>query len=432
MQAKRLRDKADIPEAQRKLLETLPLKMESEVNRIWNGNFDDLCSYVDTYGGFSIPADYVGAHGTRLSAWATVQRMKRAKGELDEERIAKLEYIDFPWKIDRWQQSYEQAKAYVKTHGDLDMQKAYKTEDDYGLGNWVYAQQDAYRKGTLSADKIAKLEKLGMVWTQESTWDINFCKASAYYKEHGSYPQKRSAKPGIELEVATWVDSQRQRFNRGEQTPEHIEQLKTIGLYFRELPTTSWEYGYLQAKAYYENHGNLDVLLTYSEGEGFRLGYWIRRQRENRSALTEEQIQKLDAIGMVWNPPTYWDTWYAKAKAYHDLHNTLPYYPASFTDQDEEKLHEWLRQQRGRRKTGKLNQEQIEALDALGMNWLNSKEQAWENGFAAASKYYEENENLSVAATYSTQDGYPLGQWIHTQRRSREKIDTHLRIGENG
>ena len=57
------------------------------------------------------------------------------------------------------------------------------------------------------------------------------------------------------------------------------------------------------------------------------------------------------------------------------------------------------------------------------MNWLNSKEQAWENGFAAASKYYAENRNLSVPATYSTQDGYPLGQWIHAQRRNRGKID---------
>lgn len=423
VQAKRLRDQEDIPEAQKKLLETLPLKVESEVDRIWNGNFDDLCSYADTYGGFSIPASYVGAHGARLSAWATVQRMKRARGELSKERIAKLESIGFPWKIDRWQQSYEQAKAYAKTHGNLDMQKAYKTEGGYSLGNWVYAQRDACRKGTLSAEKRAKLEKLGMVWKQESTWDINFSKAKAYYEAHGSYPQKRSAAPGAELEVATWVDSQRQRFNRGEQTPEHIEQLKTIGLHFSKPPVTSWEYGYLQAKAYCENHGNLDVPAAFSEGEGFRLGYWIKRQRENRSSLTDEQIQKLDAIGMVWASPTYWDVWYAKAKAYYEVHRTLPYYPESFADQDEETLHEWLRQQRGRRKAGKLEPEQIEALDAIGMNWRNSKEQAWENGFAAASEYYRENGNLCVPAAYSTQDGYPLGQWLHTQRRTRESID---------
>lgn len=423
VQAKRLRESAPIPAEQRKLLETLPLKTESEADRIWNDNFEDLCSYVNSNGSFNIPAKYTSPHGIRLSAWATVQRMKKGKGGLSAERISKLDAIGFPWEIDRWEQSYALAKAYAKEHGDLNMQKAYQTGDGYGLGNWVFAQRAAYQSGSLSKEKIHKLNKLGMTWSQESTWDSNYNKAKAYYEAHGSFPQKQSAAPGIELEVAIWIDSQRQRFHRGEQTAEHIERLKIIGLHFNQLSTTSWEYGYLQAKAYFERCGNLDVNLTYSEGQGFRLGYWIRRQRENRNSLTEEQIAKLDAIGMVWNPPTVWDTWYAKAKAYHEIHHTLPYYPDSFADQDEQALHEWLRQQRGRRKAGKLLPAQIEALDAIGMNWLNSKEQAWENGFAAASKYYAENRNLSVPATYSTPDGYPLGQWIHAQRRNRGKID---------
>lgn len=60
-----------------------------------------------------IPAKYTSPHGVRLSAWATVQRMKKGKGELSAERISKLDAIGFPWKIDRWEQSYALAKAYV-------------------------------------------------------------------------------------------------------------------------------------------------------------------------------------------------------------------------------------------------------------------------------------------------------------------------------
>jgi hypothetical protein len=39
--------------------------------------------------------------------------MKKGKGELSAERISKLDAIGFPWKIDRWEQSYALAKAYV-------------------------------------------------------------------------------------------------------------------------------------------------------------------------------------------------------------------------------------------------------------------------------------------------------------------------------
>ena len=113
VQAKRLRESAPIPEEQRKLLETLPLKTESEADRIWKDNFEDLCSYVNSNGSFNIPAKYTSPHGVRLSAWATVQRMKKGKGELSAERISKLDAIGFPWKIDRWEQSYALAKAYV-------------------------------------------------------------------------------------------------------------------------------------------------------------------------------------------------------------------------------------------------------------------------------------------------------------------------------
>ena len=113
VQAKRLRESAPIPEEQQKLLETLPLKTESEADRIWKDNFEDLCSYVNSNGSFNIPAKYTSPHGVRLSAWATVQRMKKGKGELSAERISKLDAIGFPWKIDRWEQSYALAKAYV-------------------------------------------------------------------------------------------------------------------------------------------------------------------------------------------------------------------------------------------------------------------------------------------------------------------------------
>lgn len=34
---------------------------------------------------------------------------------------------------------------------------------------------------------------------------------------------------------------------------------------------------------------------------GFMLGVWIRGQRKNKEKLTPQQIDKLDAINMIWD-----------------------------------------------------------------------------------------------------------------------------------
>lgn len=98
------------------------------------------------------------------------------------------------------------------------------------------------------------------------------------------------------------------------------------------------------------------------------MGYRIRRQRENRSSLTKEQVQKLDAIGMIRNLHTYRDIRYVKVKVYYGTHYTSSYYVAPFADRNEEKLYEWPRKQYRRRKNEKPNRKQIRALDAIGMN----------------------------------------------------------------
>ena len=61
---------------------------------------------------------------------------------------------------------------------------------------------------------------------------------------------------------------------------------------------------YALAVQYYKEHGNLLVPMNYSKN-GMNLGVWINEKRKAMKGhghgriLTEEQIQKLDAIGMV-------------------------------------------------------------------------------------------------------------------------------------
>ena len=69
--------------------------------------------------------------------------------------------------------------------------------------------------------------------------------------------------------------------------------------------TASWDVMFSYAEQHYHEHGNLEVPKDYKTRDGYSLGQWISTQRKVRAGtaygnLTEEQVKKLDSIGMVW------------------------------------------------------------------------------------------------------------------------------------
>lgn len=89
---------------------------------------------------------------------------------------------------------------------------------------------------------------------------------------------------------------------------QQIARLDSIGMVWGNRNDRQWNQGYQEAKRYFEAHGDLRVPVNYVSPEGYALGKWAKRQRYTRQnpekscgALTEERIERLDAIGMIWN-----------------------------------------------------------------------------------------------------------------------------------
>lgn len=76
----------------------------------------------------------------------------------------------------------------------------------------------------------------------------------------------------------------------------------------------------------------------------------------------------------------------------------------------------WLGAQRAAHKAGELPQEQVERLDALGMDWTNRNDRKWMSLYDVAAAYYHEHGNLNVPSEYVTPDGVLLGKWVARQR----------------
>lgn len=66
-----------------------------------------------------------------------------------------------------------------------------------------------------------------------------------------------------------------------------------------------------------------------------------------------------------------------------------------------------------------LEQRKIDALEKLGMDW-KINQTIWDNEYRLrwAKEYEEENGHLRVPASYECDDGFPLGAWIESLRRS--------------
>ena len=141
-----------------------------------------------------------------------------------------------------WENGYREAVAYHAQNGHLDVPTMYVSESGFPLGKWL--------------------------------------------KKHTEV-SKRTGKTAIRV------------------TPERREKLNSLGMRW-DTSENSWEKRYALAKAYYEQHGDLNIPGQYV-AEGIWLHKWLNEQKQiyrgNRPGkqLTEDQIQRLEAIGIQWS-----------------------------------------------------------------------------------------------------------------------------------
>lgn len=263
-------------------------------------------------------------------------------------------------------------------------------------------------------------------------WDIYYQALVEYQNSHGNIrvPKKYTTSEGLSL--GSWLQTQRRvRAGniRGNLTQEQITKLDALEMVWDDGPTYSWNRGYAELMQYREHYGNVDVKSRHVTQNGYSLGAWVSAQRQKYpDSLTEEQIRKLEALGMVWNKdPNKWDTYYQVAKSYFKEHGNLRA-PWNYETPKGEALGKWLQKQR--RLRHRLTKQQQTRLEAIGMEWENQYDRLWEEKYELARGYYEVHGNLDIPVKYSV-NGIRLGRWISTIRSKRRHPHTAgLRLDE--
>jgi len=257
-----------------------------------------------------------------------------------------------------------------------------------------------------------------------SGWEHYFSEASIYYAEHGNLnvPKLYTTPGGLSLGV--WLVTQRRVREgqiQGNLTEQQIARLDSIGMIWGNRKEIAWQHGFEVAKKYHDTYGNLMVPGKYTDPDGYPLGQWIikTRQQKLNGRLKEERIAQLDEIGMVWNIfDAKWEKAYALAAAYYEENGNLNI-PRSYVTAAGERLGQWVASQQWAYPKGKLTDEQVERLNRIGMYWGNRNDRQWNEGYQEAKRYFEVYGNLNVPINYVSPGGYALGKWIKRQRYAR-------------
>lgn len=254
----------------------------------------------------------------------------------------------------------------------------------------------------------------------EARWEV-LCQAAADAAvKEGTLELPRSYTIHSGVPVGKWLELQRQvqaGQRPGRLTAEQAAKLEKLGIRWNHRLEAAWEKGFASAQKYRTEHGDLLVPVRYRDKNDFALGEWIvyNRQRYLGGNLTQNRIERLEAIGMVWSTSNdLWEQNYA-ATQYYLEHGDLEV-PIKYETPSGFGLGVWLGAQRAAHKAGELPQEQVERLDALGMDWTNRNDRKWMSLYDVAAAYYHEHGNLNVPSEYVTPDGVLLGKWVARQR----------------
>lgn len=321
-------------------LSALNFRWESNPD-LWEEGFQHAKAYYEEHGHLSIGGEYSNKYGTSLNRWLSNNKAEYDKdghGKLSSKQVELLESIQISMRTRKdvcWMKGYLALKQYVEDYGDTLVPSLYCTETGFGLGDWVKNVKTKYKKHQLTKQQIAMLDELhfdwvklqrgvkkgtqkagisydskriklmddiGMVWNAQRihSWDEYIAALVEFKTIHGHMCLPRTYMVG-DMCVSNWVKLQRTLRNQGELSQDKIDALDAIGFPW-DYHLEEWKKAYIDAKAYYEEFGNMDIPKGYKGKGGTSLKLWWDRQRRNMKqkpeSFSDEQIRLLLELGL--------------------------------------------------------------------------------------------------------------------------------------
>ena len=132
----------------------------------WEKNFELAREYYEANKNLNVSDKYKTEDGVALGRWVEYQRRKRAEGELEPDRVKRLDSIGMVWSDAgdaRWNRNFEYARKYYEANKNLSIPGHYMAEDGSDLGQWLSRQRKKLNDGILTHERVEKLASIGLV-----------------------------------------------------------------------------------------------------------------------------------------------------------------------------------------------------------------------------------------------------------------------------
>mmetsp|Transcript_42311 Transcript_42311/g.75811 ORF Transcript_42311/g.75811 Transcript_42311/m.75811 type:complete len:394 (-) Transcript_42311:114-1295(-) len=295
-----------------------------------------------------------------------------------------------------FEKGYSMLEAFVSEHRHCNVPSKFVTADGYRLGAWLGRQKRKCKDGDLSESQEGRLKTLGMKLARrmsgprggrpvdddssaDEKWEKGLAKLVEYKEEHSHCNVPHSFVTADGFRLGLWLSYQRDKYKgqRGGMTESQQSRLEEVGVEWDPM-AKAWEDAYLHLEACKQELGDCNVPPRYVSPDGFRLGRWVQNQRDKyrgkRGGLSEEQVSRLEALGMVMDQAgKAWQEAYALLEAYKAEHGDCNV-PEGFITEDGFNLAAWVSHHRKKYQGGMTaleepEQSRFKALQSLGMTF---------------------------------------------------------------
>ena len=169
---------------------------------------------------------------------------------------------------------------------------------------------------------------------------------------------------------------------------------------------------YTELSKYKDDYGNCNVFQDYITENGYLLGAYLNKVRQGQYVKDfPERKQKLDELGVIWCPQEE-----RREETWEQVKDELWAYYVKNGNSNvplDSQLGKYVGHIRTRQDFIKDNYERLEFLKSINFSWnvrVDQEEESWLEFWTHMVKFYTENENCDVPATFKCkEDDYALG-----------------------
>ncbi len=283
-------------------------KIKSSKNKKWTEMFEQLQLFHQQKGHCRVPDQYEENPG--LGKWVSWQRKREWEGKLPSNYKQLLNTLGFTWKTDierenrlRWERLFIRLKRFRQKNGHCRVPENWPKDKELAI--WVGMLRQNEKQ--LSFDWRFRLKEVGFAWQidlkeeREEIWEQMFQQLLVFQQEHG---HNRITINHPNQKLFRWVAKQRRIQHK---LPAHrLEKLNSIQFSWTadtmKNKNQKWQDKFDQLVAFKQRFGHCQVPDQWPENKS--LANWVsfQRQQAKKGSLPPDRMEKLTAIGFVFNP----------------------------------------------------------------------------------------------------------------------------------